>query len=473
MPDKKKKKPKILDDAAKAALKKRKAKREYSEREQQRKRQHARNALAIEQSKEGMLRASITKYRSRTKNQKSVIETRFHGSKSSIKLKDCIKKTKLWKSLLKDDEAVGKVVNLCKFHNYWIREPKDWKCNSHNSTKQIQSLTWHLFCKYSIPQWAYALWEGLSSINMKIFFDLCEGKNIRKCQTPYVLLTKRQAHLVMTAPKKYETLYQAVRYAQMKSYDCNHQIMHEIMSHVLLDEAQTTHIYKSYMNGYTNPSVYKETRFNILKNRKQDLIDRETHICSMFEWFSRFPMLDPTQICPMLDYICHTRRETGNYFNFAKRNPLAVIRRMEAWHDELARDTKRLAKASKANTWPKIVNDWSTGDAKKSNLWTAVQLVSTKELLAEGRAMNHCVGSYSQSCASGRSCILSFKLNGERMFTVNIDGKLDLIYNKVNVREKRGKRNRLLTAKEISVINQWTREVKFVVKEQQYDDIGN
>ena len=61
--------------------------------------------------------------------------------------------------------------------------------------------------------------------------------------------------------------------------------------------------------------------------------------------------------------------------------------------------------------------------------WTVQELLSSWELAAEGRAMNHCVVSYSDQCADGQTAIWSICLQRagreerENAITVAIDIK--------------------------------------------------
>lgn len=411
---------------------------------QKRKRQTRLFKQSIENEHERMLRSALQNRKDRKARKVTI-------NNDSDDLIDHIKTTKLWKHY---DKVSLRIKRLNDKRNLWIRDPKDWKCNTHNAERAIRSLTWHLLAKYPIPEWTYSLIPSGPVYNernhsLRLFIDLARGKNIRKCNHMF-FLTKRMAHLVMNAPKKYDTCILAVRWAQLKSYDCSPRVTHEFMSHRIV----------------INPLSYITDD----AKAKARYVAQDKYLCSIFEWFSRFPMLDPNQIGPMLDFIL---RNGWCEYKLAGRNPLSVIRQMEAWHFELAREERRMQKARKTNSWPKLIHDWTFGDPKKNNVWEAKQLLTTKELLAEGRALNHCVGSYSGSCAAGKVHIISFKYQGECTFTVEIDGNLDYKYNAVNIRQQRGKRNRTITSAEKAIVNRWHKALKFVVKENIQQGNGN
>jgi ATP-dependent Clp protease ATP-binding subunit ClpA len=84
--------------------------------------------------------------------------------------------------------------------------------------------------------------------------------------------------------------------------------------------------------------------------------------------------------------------------------------------------------------------------------WTIVQLLNSKELFDEGRAMKHCVASYSGSCSAGRCSIWSLRMytkeGGFRCVTIELDRANQII-------QVRGPRERYATAQEGRIIQQW------------------
>jgi len=127
----------------------------------------------------------------------------------------------------------------------------------------------------------------------------------------------------------------------------------------------------------------------------------------------------------------------------------ALLRRVEAWHARLAiqkaeTDLKKTQQAvldtadtalqrgdaksreeislrAEQGRWPAAVDKVSDTPKDGRAAWVAVGLCSEVELLEEGAAMRHCVGSYAKSCAKGISRIFSLRdEQGNRLATLDI-----------------------------------------------------
>ena len=81
------------------------------------------------------------------------------------------------------------------------------------------------------------------------------------------------------------------------------------------------------------------------------------------------------------------------------------------------------------------------------------ELLSTKALSAEGRAMKHCVASYARSCALGASSIWTMEVESfdgkRRALTVEVNNAARLIC------QARGKCNTLPNEKERGILRRW------------------
>jgi len=99
-----------------------------------------------------------------------------------------------------------------------------------------------------------------------------------------------------------------------------------------------------------------------------------------------------------------------------------LMRQQERWHEAhlRAEEARRQARAQETSPemagaeWPAVAVSWSEGDLE------GVVLTTAKELSDEGQAMHHCVGSYDANCANGQSRIVSIRVNGARVSTMQI-----------------------------------------------------
>ena len=120
------------------------------------------------------------------------------------------------------------VCNLAWFLDRAIRPLEEWKVRSHNAERQMASLVRHLYCKYELPTFFDKAWYSENHAWMEWFILVGQGKNIRKVQGLPVVLTKRQAHFMMQAPKDFDILT-AVRYGQLVDLGTNEYFVRSVM----------------------------------------------------------------------------------------------------------------------------------------------------------------------------------------------------------------------------------------------------
>jgi hypothetical protein len=149
-------------------------------------------------------------------------------------------------------------------------------------------------------------------------------------------------------------------------------------------------------------------------------------------------MLDPEQVGPIVDYLFAQRFEPepprivdgvlhpGGVpqpnLSMKGRTVQSVLRQVEAWHRQLHRPARYGHRA-----WlPCGIPGYSRVEGIPGNqrLFTVTELLSSRELADEGRAMHHCVGSYTHSCASGRCAIYALRVDAgqglERRLTIEV-----------------------------------------------------
>jgi PcfJ-like protein len=94
------------------------------------------------------------------------------------------------------------------------------------------------------------------------------------------------------------------------------------------------------------------------------------------------------------------------------------------------------------------------GDGHYRKVYTISELLSSRELEDEGRAMSHCVGSYAGSCASGRTSIWVLKVadaydRETRLLTLEVWNASRQIV------QARQKFNTEASPKELSIVRRW------------------
>lgn len=193
----------------------------------------------------------------------------------------------------------------------------------------------------------------------------------------------------------------------------------------------------------------------------------------------RFFCAHPTtteEIDDLRDYLADCRQRNPDY-GLKGRTLASLGRQMREWHRELAaierietaRRRAALARAARGHitaaeftggaSWPgAALADWSWNpDAKdRSNRqeYLVVQLRTAPDLVAETRAMHHCVASYAAKCIAGNASIWSLRhrIAGttERLLTIEVNRQHRAI-------QIRGFANRTPQTDERKLLERWAK----------------
>src|SRR5262249_27730671 len=143
-------------------------------------------------------------------------------------------------------------------------------------------------------------------------------------------------------------------------------------------------------------------------------------------WLAGQPMLDPSQVGPIVDYL-HDQRFVASAPNplahlpgqpllvapqpnltMKGRCPEALLAAVAAWHRRLGRFISGPAVFWAASELKPFRHEEGEGANRK--IYTIHELTSSHALQEEGRAMRHCVASYVSSCRAGRVSIWSLRV---------------------------------------------------------------
>jgi PcfJ-like protein len=98
--------------------------------------------------------------------------------------------------------------------------------------------------------------------------------------------------------------------------------------------------------------------------------------------------------------------------------------------------------------------------------WTITELLTSRALFTEGRAMRHCVATYVERCFRGQTSIWSMQVENQcgqhRVLTIEMD------LPKRTICQVRGKCNRLPQAAERGIVENWAARVGLTVAESAF-----
>ncbi|MFH2045414.1 MAG: PcfJ domain-containing protein [Pseudomonadota bacterium] len=336
--------------------------------------------------------------------------------------------------LLKDIRHIQGAIELSKKSEQWIRPYANWQAPSHNPDKQFSSFARHLLANYPIPRFMDNAWLKGNELHQKWFIHIGAGKNIRSAENLPIPLTKKIAHYFLLAPENY-AIEAAMRWGQIHALAGDKRIVEALLESRIIDDFRDNDFWSS-----------------------------------VFRFFIKNPMLDTIHINPIIDYIWNQKYENRVVFvergvaeevgpeqpNFSMRGRTvnSLLRQVDDWHRQLGKEIK-----SGNLQWKKsLFHDFQfiEGSEKKKNMkiWIIKELLSSKELVVEGRQQRHCVATYAHSCHNGKCSIWTMDVQTEegieKLLTIELNHPEKII------KQVRGKKNRIPTDKEIEILKRWS-----------------
>jgi hypothetical protein len=314
----------------------------------------------------------------------------------------------------------------------WLHSQKEWVPKGRGAYTLFHSLINHLLVQYAIPGFLYSVFfiedDHLAEQMILFFRYLALGgsvyKGIKTGLIP-VKLTKRMCHYFLQSPPD-TGIFEGFRNAQVKAFGGERRLAHTL-SHTLPG--------RSFM-------------------------DDEEFWFTVIMWFSRHSMLDPSQVGPLIDFILHLKRENPS-FSITGRSVFAMLKEMDIWHGELARERKKKGfmytpSGFKEGIWE--IKEKLPDKRSQKCIWTMEEILSSKALAEEGKKMYHCVYTYHDRILKGMASIWTLKREGERRLTIEVSNDNKTIY------QARGKYNRLPKSREIMIVKRWAAENMLKVK---------
>jgi len=324
---------------------------------------------------------------------------------------------------------VSGLLALACHHEAWLRPVPEWRPDSHNARRQFGQLARHLLTCYAVPSFMDAAWfEGNASgagdrdgeracRHQEWFRHVGMGGNIRTVVEP-LSLTKRMAHEFLIAPDDL-AIEAALRYGQVLGLGGDERLARAVVA-----------------------------------TRLAEITDDEPFWLGVLHFFVNNPMLDTACVGPIVDYVYHRRFEADAVegddplppaeadgglptaggerpapqaatFSIKGRTVASLLRLVEEWHRQLARETRR-----RPVEWePSGIGAFLLleEEAENPRRWTIQEILTDAGLREEGREMRHCVASYARSCARGHTSVWSMQVEEcrtgarRRVMTISVE----------------------------------------------------
>ena len=327
--------------------------------------------------------------------------------------------------------------NISLRQSDFIRPLHLWKPDVGSERKIFNSLLFHIFNHYETPPVMNNIWlEPRWKRNRKYqqwYLALAKGQSLRELETP-LEMTKKMVHHFYLAPHHY-SMAEAFRHAQVMALGGHQELAKRIVA---------TRIGREHDNGEFWASV-----IHFFINAK----DLELH-----------------QVNPIIDFLFSMKFEQCTVsrgdeevtlppphpnLSMKGRSYKSIKKQVNAWHEQLRkrRGPKMSWEQAPLRGFTYLEEVRNRDDELVECLWKIEELLSAKELVAEGRYFHHCVATYSRDCYKGWTTIWSMRRQIEkrvkRIMTIEVDVKGR------RIRQARSKYNRMPSKKGMSILNMW------------------
>lgn len=299
---------------------------------------------------------------------------------------------------------------LARQHSRWLRGAEDWKPLGHTARAQFHSLARHLLAEYEVPAFMDRAWfEGCNAVGeqrQEWFIQIGRGRSVRELQLP-VALTRMAAYHFLKAPADY-SFEGALRWGQTRGAGGSERLARAVAASSLRDIQTDEPFWSEVIHWFVHRSELATS-----------------HVGPIVDFIFNVKFMPRTIILPDGEMECLPPPEPE--FTMKGRTPAALLRRVEEWHAQLAREQERPLQSWNGLGLEGWIQEQPALEQDVAWQWTIRELVNSNELQAEGRAMNNCVATYINSCVEGKSSIWSLRLEtpewpeARRIMTIEVD----------------------------------------------------
>jgi len=337
----------------------------------------------------------------------------------------------------------------------FVRPPAQWEPRGKGRDSLFRSLIEHLLAKFPVTPLLWSVFfdkNGTHKYNLLplvghvagggSLVDFVSGKvkspGVLPSERPFppfpIPLTRKMCHELLAMPSGF-SFVAAVRRVQVRAAGGSERLLQAIL---------TSQHFATLGSTVNEPFMQ-----------------------TVIEWLARNPMLDASEVPPLLDYIAHRRYDEAEDFTMKGRSAVALVRAMHAWHDGLTR-VKSFSKTIFVESgYQPITLSMHRKDPdgqQVAETWRIREILTGRQLADEGRRQNHCVYSYERSIVSGHTSIWSMTMEDGQGKTGNwAQLTIELRNATRTIVQARGRFNRRATAREHSVMARWAAENKLSI----------
>jgi hypothetical protein len=300
--------------------------------------------------------------------------------------------------------ALRRLKNFAHRRAFWLRSPEHWRVPKGSPRIQLRSLGDHLFARYATPAYLHSVWDtaaGQEGFRQQSWFiRIGRGASFRALELP-IPLTERMRHWMRHAPDDL-TVYEAMRFSEALGLGGGAMLARYIGKSRLGRDASNPSFWRTVIGFFVSHTDFPPTQIDDVIEYIRAMRFGGEEILSADGWQLRAP------ICPD--------------FRIERRTTNSLLRMMHRWRIETAESKNPVTRWAASGIDPFHFLDM--GEDGLDREWSIVELCNSAALIAEGRAMSHCVASFVDKCRRRNCSIWSLRLRigdeEKRMATIEV-----------------------------------------------------
>ncbi|MHB1557088.1 MAG: PcfJ domain-containing protein [Isosphaeraceae bacterium] len=303
------------------------------------------------------------------------------------------------------DRILQGLLALYAHRRDWHRPLRTWQPTETNTLPIFSSLAHHLLAEYRVPPVLLSVWfdgdDHSARRRQQWFKHAGLGRSLRAVGFP-LRLSKPAAHEFAHAPAHFPVEF-ALRWAQVRSLGGSDRLARAIAATRL-----------GSGGDFDNGDFWASVIQMFISTSRLEL----AHIGLIVEYLYDQKFETRTVIIGEDTELCLGPPQPG--LSLRGRTAASLYRRVLEWQSEPKHQASRTL-----IRWDRSPIGEFTGQDDSGRSWTIRELLDSDAMAAEGKAMHHCVASYTVGCSQGRTTIWSIGIESpegrERAATVEVD----------------------------------------------------
>lgn len=343
------------------------------------------------------------------------------------------------------------LARIAAYSDRWIRRPLLWTPDETTEPRLLmRSLLQHLFALWPVPEFFDSAWLVKGELihqERDWYCHLAHGGSLREVQGMPPSISSKGLHLAMSAPTDL-TIRQGLRWGQLKALGASDALTAEVLGSRMVEDLSNDAIWSRLFQKFARAADFAPGEFGIIADTLLALISQDQE-----------KKAEALVGLPNRELASYSTRFWQTMMQSIVRDGVN-LRKTEITSSHTRYYFRILANAKWSAFLGDYLPDAPQRHSRNSYRYGIVELTQHTQLIAEGQAMKHCVGSYMRRCKQGWSAIFSLRKyplgdeaqQMERCATIEVRPRTRQIL------QVRGKRNQVYRASQIPAIRVWAQK---------------